>query len=152
MQHRLIEYKHNDTILEAYAAYNEAQSGRRPVVLIAHAWGGRDEFVLEQANRLAELGYVGFALDMYGKGVLGDGPETNSKLMQPLLEDRQLLQQRMQKGLDTARKLDIADRERVAVIGFCFGGLCALDLARSGADIRAAISFHGLFNQPENVD
>lgn len=73
-----------------FFAYDDTYEGRRPAVLICHAWGGRDEFVNDKAKQLAELGYVAFALDMYGQGVLGTNPEENAALMQPFLEDRNL--------------------------------------------------------------
>jgi dienelactone hydrolase len=139
-----VGYVDDDTLLEGYFAVDEALEGQRPVVLICHAWGGRDEFVAEKAKKLAELGYVGFAVDMYGKGVKGAGPEENAKLMQPFMEDRALLQKRILAALSAVKLLPWVDEKRIAAIGFCFGGLCALDLARSGADIAGVVSFHGL--------
>ncbi|MCD2451924.1 dienelactone hydrolase family protein [Methylicorpusculum oleiharenae] len=139
-----VGYLDDDTLLEAYFAVDDALEGQRPVVLICHAWGGRDEFVAEKARKLAELGYVGFAVDMYGKGVRGSGPEENAKLMQPFMEDRALLQKRILAALSAVKLLPWADEKRIAAIGFCFGGLCTLDLARSGADIAGVVSFHGL--------
>ena len=74
IQHRLVEYTDGDTLLEGYLAYDDAISGPRPCVIIAHTWAGRSDFECAQADKLAALGYVGFALDMYGKGVLGSDP------------------------------------------------------------------------------
>ena len=105
-------------------------------------------FVAEKAIKLAELGYVGFAVDMYGKGVLGTSPEQNSLLMQPFMEDRLLLQKRMQAALYAVRLLPWVDDHNIAAIGFCFGGLCVLDLARSGSDVKGVVSFHGLLGAP----
>jgi dienelactone hydrolase len=139
-----VGYVDDDTLLEGYFAVDEALEGQRPAVLICHAWGGRDEFVAEKAKKLAELGYVGFAVDMYGKGIKGAGPEENAKLMQPFMEDRTLLQKRILAALSAVKLLPWVDEKRIAAIGFCFGGLCALDLARSGADIAGVVSFHGL--------
>ncbi|MGR8952949.1 MAG: dienelactone hydrolase family protein, partial [Gammaproteobacteria bacterium] len=129
-----VNYMDGDTVLEAFFAYDDAVAGRRPAVLINHAWGGRDQFVANKANKLAELGYVGFALDMYGKGVLGSGPEENAKLMQPFIDERAKLQKRIGASLAAVRLLPWVDDKKIAAIGFCFGGLCVLDLARSGAD------------------
>ncbi|WP_139556835.1 dienelactone hydrolase family protein [Methylotetracoccus oryzae] len=148
---RTIDYRHGTQPLEGFLAYDESVPGPLPAVLIAHAWGGRDEFVCGKARRLAELGYAAFALDMYGKGVLGTGPEQNAQLMQPFMADRALLQGRMKQALETVKALPQVDPERVAAMGFCFGGLCVLDLARSGADLRGVISFHGLFMPPTEV-
>lgn len=150
MKTELVEYYDGDTLLEGYLAHDGAP-GKKPVILIAHAWAGRSPFECKKAEALAELGYAGFALDNYGKGVLGQSMEENSALMTPFIQDRGLLRRRLQAGLDVARSLDVADADRIAAIGFCFGGLCALDLARSGADIRGVVSFHGLFGAPEKL-
>lgn len=147
-----VNYMDGDTVLEAFFAYDNAIEGRRPAVLVNHAWGGRDEFVANKARKLAELGYVGFALDMYGKGVLGSGPEENVKLMQPFIDDRAMLQKRINAALSAVKLLPWVDDRKCAAIGFCFGGLCVLDLARSGADIRGVVSFHGLLGAPGNTE
>ena len=148
---RSVEYRHGDTVLEGVLAWDDAWQTPMPGVLISHAWGGQGAFETEKARRLAEVGYVGFALDLYGKGIRGASPEENAKLMQPLLKDRPLLQARMQASLAALRAQKEVDKSRVAVMGFCFGGLCSLDLARSGADLRGAVSFHGLFVPPGNT-
>lgn len=145
-----VNYLDGDTLLQAFFAYDDAFEGRRPAVLICHAWGGRDEFVNNKAKQLAELGYVAFALDMYGHGVLGTNPEENAALMQPFMDDRDKLQQRIDAALYAVRLLPWVDDSKVAAIGFCFGGLCVLDLARMGADIKGVVSFHGLLNAPQS--
>lgn len=148
---KLIEYADSDTVYEGLMAWDAARSGQRPAVLVSHAWRGRSEFENDKAVKLAELGYVGFALDVYGKGVLGSSPEENSALMQPLLDDRAGLQSRLKLAVEQVRAQEPVDRSRVAAIGFCFGGLCVLDLARCGTDLRGVISFHGLFSAPGNT-
>ena len=150
IQTRHIEYRDQDVVLEGYLAVEEGD--RRPGVLVSHAWGGRSGFEESKAEMLAELGYAGFALDLYGKGVRGSSPEENSALMQPLLDDRTLLQRRMKLALDVLRKQKEVEPDRVAAMGYCFGGLCVLDLARSGADVRGVASFHGLLSPPGNTD
>ena len=95
IQSNTVNYLDDEVLLEAFFAYDDALEGRRPAVLICHAWGGRDEFVAEKAEKLAALGYVGFALDMYGKGVRGRNPDENAKLMQPFMERRAMLQKRI---------------------------------------------------------
>ena len=152
IKEELIEYEHNATVLEGFLAYDDSKQGARPGIMISHAWAGRGEFECNKARKLAELGYAGFALDLYGKGVLGSGPEENQKLMAPFLEDRALLQSRLTKSLDTLREQTVVDKERTAAMGFCFGGLCVLDLARIGTDIRGVVSFHGLFIPPGNTE
>ncbi|OAI13311.1 carboxymethylenebutenolidase [Methylomonas koyamae] len=146
-----VGYLDGDVALEGFFAYDDAIDGPRPVVLIHHAWGGRDGFVAEKAKLLAELGYLGFAADTYGRGVLGKSPEENAGLMQPFMADRAKLQKRLYAALAAAKLLPWADNGKIAAIGFCFGGLCALDLARSGADICGVVSFHGLLVPPDNI-
>lgn len=148
---REVEYSHRDSVFEGVLAVDNASETKRPVVLVSHAWGGRDEFAIQKARDLAKLGYVAFALDLYGKGVLGSSKEENRELMAPLLEDRTMLQARMQAAVDTATAQPEADPTRVAAIGFCFGGLCVLDLARTGSSVNAVVSFHGLFAAPGNT-
>lgn len=150
IQVRELDYSDDDGACSAHVAWDDSASEPRPGVLVSHAWGGRSEFEDRKAERLAELGYVGFALDLYGKGKRGSSPEQNSKLMAPFLEDREKLQGRMRLALDQFRQLSQVDAQKIAAIGFCFGGLCVLDLARSGADVRGVVSFHGLLTAPGN--
>lgn len=151
LQHRLIEYSDGETALEGRLAWDDASDARRPGVLVSHAWGGRSAYEDGKADRLAELGYAALALDLYGKGIRGNGPEENAALMQPFLENRAMLQRRLLISLETLRGQPEVDAASVAAIGFCFGGLCALDIARTGEDIAGVVSFHGLFAPPGNT-
>lgn len=150
MTSQFLEYRDGDTVLEAYVAAPDS-GAKRPAVLINHAWAGRGAFECSKADQLAELGYVGIALDNYGKGVLGNSMEENSALMTPFMQDRARLRQRLRAGIAAAAKLPQVDTTRIAAIGFCFGGLCALDMARGGADLRGVVSFHGLFKPPGDL-
>jgi dienelactone hydrolase len=152
IKERPVQYEHNGTTLEGMLALDDAWQTPMPGVMISHAWGGRGEFECRKAGALAELGYCGFALDLYGKGVLGKDRDENAKLMGPFLEDRGLLQSRMNAALEAFRAQPEVDAGKIAAMGFCFGGLCVLDLARSGADLRGVASFHGLFIPPSNID
>ena len=151
LQHRVIEYSDGDTILEGRLAWNDDSDTPRPGILVAHAWGGRGANEDRKADQLAELGYAALALDLYGKGRRGSAPDENAALMQPFLDDRALLQRRMHASLDTLRAQAEVESGSIAAIGFCFGGLCVLDLARTGADIAGVVSFHGLFAPPGNT-
>lgn len=147
-----IDYQDGDTTLEGYLAYTGDTDTARPAVLVAHDWSGRREFACKAAERVAAMGYVGFALDMYGKGVFGkDGDiEGNGTLMSPFANDRALLRRRITAALQAVRDLPYVDASKVAAMGYCFGGMCVLELARSGADVRGVISIHGIF-APGNV-
>jgi len=143
---KTIDYQDGSTLLEGYLAYHESTQPR-PAVLVAHDWSGRREFACKAAERIADIGYAGFALDMYGKGIVGaDGDtEKNGALMSPFASDRALLRRRINAALQTVRQLSNVDATRIAAMGFCFGGMCVLELARSGADVRGVISIHGIF-------
>lgn len=144
MKTRTVDYSHAGAALKGHLAYDETKAGRRPAVLVCHAWAGRDAFALAKAERLAGLGYAGFALDVYGGARQGSSKEENSALMTPFIKDRGLLYGRLRAAVDAVKALAEVDPERIAAIGFCFGGLCALDLARGGAGLRGVVSFHGL--------
>lgn len=146
-----VGYMDGDVLLEAFFAFDDSFTGRRPAILINHSWVGRDDFVGEKAKKLAALGYVGFAVDVYGKGILGADAEENARLMQPFMDDRQMLAKRLQAALYAVKLLPWVDDSKVAAIGFCFGGLCSLDLARTGADLKGVVSFHGLLGAPANT-
>ncbi|MBI3129299.1 MAG: dienelactone hydrolase family protein [Candidatus Tectomicrobia bacterium] len=150
MRTETIEYQEGGVAFEGHAAYDESSRSKRPCVLVSHAWAGLLGAEREAAGRLAGLGYLAFAVDLFGRGVRGNPAGDNSKLMQPLLEDRAMLRRRLLASLEAARKHPLADPGRVAAIGYCFGGLCVLDLARSGAPgVRGVASFHGLFHPPK---
>ena len=116
----------------------------KPTVLIAHTWLGCDAFAKEKAREIARLGWVGGALDLYGNGQVASEPEEASQLMLPLFENRKELLIRLLAGLQAIQKEPSVDASKIAIIGFCFGGLAAIELFRSGASIAGAVSFHGL--------
>ena len=142
-------YHHGTEELHGFLAYDDSNDKPRPAVIVTHDWTGRNDFACHKAEMMAEMGYLGFALDMYGEGRLGTTDDEKKAMMGPLVGDRALLCDRIQAALDAVIAMPEVDSERVAVIGFCFGGLCALDLARSGANLRGTVSFHGLLNRPD---
>jgi len=144
-----VDYLEGDVLLEGFFAFDDAIEGQRPTIMINHAWCGRNNFVEEKAVKLAEQGYFAFAVDMYGKGILGQNNEENEKLMQPFMDDRSLVLRRMEAALSAIKQMPWVDDKKIVAIGFCFGGLCVLDLARSGADIKGIVSFHGLLGTVE---
>ena len=151
IQTRIIDYSQDGKTFEGCLAWDDDGAEPRPAVLVSHAWGGAGDFEHTRARDLAELGYVGFSLDLYGKGVRGSNPDENAALMQPFLDDRALLQKRLRLAVEVAAAQPEVDASRVAAIGYCFGGLCVLDLARVGADVTGVVSFHGLFFPPGNT-
>jgi len=140
------EYKDGKTTCVGYLAWDETYADPKPCVLVGHAWGGCDGFAQSKAVQMAAQGYVGIAIDVYGDGKTGAGPEENEALMTPFINDRKMLLKRLKAAVKAAKALEQVDATALSMMGYCFGGLCALDLARSGVDLKAAISFHGLFN------
>ncbi|HFD10915.1 MAG TPA: dienelactone hydrolase family protein [Crenotrichaceae bacterium] len=151
MHTQTIEYYDNGTLLEGFLAYDDKSAEKRPAVLIAHPWAGRDQAICNRAVQMAELGYVGFAGDMYGKGIIGTNTDENSALMQPFIDNRGLLQARMLTALETLRQQPLVNPEQVAALGYCFGGMCVLDLARSGVQFSGTICVHGLLQAPPDI-
>jgi len=140
------EYKDGKQTCVGYLAWDETYVDPKPCVMVGHAWGGCDGFAQSKAVQMAAQGYVGFAIDVYGDGQQGGDPAKNEALMMPFVNDRKMLLKRLRAALKAAQGLEQVDADNIAMMGYCFGGLCALDLARSGVDLKAAISFHGLFN------
>ena len=133
-------------------AWDDARAGPLPGVMVCHAWGGRSDFEDDKARALAELGYVGFAADVYGKGRRGTTRDENAALLNEMLDDRERLQRRLLGSLDAMAEQAGVDAAQRAAIGFCFGGLCVLDIARTGADVAGVASFHGLFAPAPNIE
>lgn len=143
------DYQDGDTACIGYVAWDDTVVSGRPAVLINHAWSGRDEFADDIAVQMAANGYVGIALDNYGAGARPDTIDEKMALMGPLKEDRKALLSRLTAGYKAASALPMVDADAMAAIGFCFGGLCTLDMARAGLDLKAAISCHGLLDAPD---
>jgi dienelactone hydrolase len=148
-----IEYKDGDTTLEGYLAYDDTITAKRPGVLIVHEWWGLGEQQKRRARMLAELGYVAFALDMYGKGKLTDDPKQAAEWASAFRNDPETAKRRFEAGLTVLRDDEHVDASRIAAIGYCFGGGICLDMARMGVDLAGVVSFHGTLgsNVPERL-
>ncbi len=147
-----IEYKQGDTILEGHLAYDDSLSGRRPGVLIVHQWLGVTDYEKQRAEQLAALGYVAFCADIYGKGVRPQSIKEAGIEATIYKTDRALLRLRVNAGLSQLKKIEHVDTQRVAAIGYCFGGTTVLELARSGATLNGVVSFHGGLDSPAPAD
>lgn len=146
-----VTYKHGDTELEGFAVYPGGEA-KRPAVLIVHQWMGLTDYERGRARQLAELGYVAFAVDIYGKGVRPKDQGEASAESGKYRGDRDLLRKRVAAGLDWIKAHARVDASRIVAIGYCFGGGAALELARSGADIQGVVSFHGNLDTPNPDD
>ncbi len=140
---RAVEYRDGDVVLEGLLAWDDALKGPRPGVLILHQWLGVSDNERMRAERLAALGYVAFAADLYGKGVRPANMEEAAALSGKWKGERARLRARVAAGLAELKRQQLVDGRRTAAIGYCFGGTAALELARSGADVAGVVSFHG---------
>lgn len=147
-----VEYRQGDTVLEGFLAYDDALAGPQPGVVVFHAWNGLSEYEKSRCKQLAELGYVAFAADIYGKGIRPSTTEDASKQATIYRSDRPLMRARAQAGLDQLTSYNRVDKARVAAIGYCFGGGVALELARSGANLAGVVTFHGDMKTPTPED
>lgn len=145
----VVEYFHGDMKLIGFLAYPKNAKNCLGV-LVAHDWAGLNEVYQNRAIELAQHGYVAFALDMYGQGRIGQTLEERQALMTPLVKNRPFLRERVYAGFNRLQDVSFVDSNRLGAIGFCFGGLCVLDLARMGADVRGVVSFHGLLSSTES--
>ena len=147
-----IEYKQGDAVLEGYLAYDDALTGKQPGILVAHEWTGLNDYIKNRAVMLAQLGYVVFALDVYGKDVRPKNVAESNTESSRYKNDRPLLRARAQAGLDVLKSQANVDPARLAAIGYCFGGTTVLELARSGADLKGVVTFHGGLSTPTPQD
>ncbi|MBK8981496.1 MAG: dienelactone hydrolase family protein [Ignavibacteria bacterium] len=137
------EYNIGDKTYQGFVAYDNSVEGIKPGVLIVHQWKGLGEYEKMRARMLAELGYVAFAVDIYGKDVRPVSAEESGQEAGKYYADRNLFRERVNGGLSELLKMSNVDKSKIAAIGYCFGGAGVLELARSGADINGVISFHG---------
>ncbi|MBN8989851.1 MAG: dienelactone hydrolase family protein [Rhizobiales bacterium] len=144
MPTRDLDYRCDDVDLRGYLAWNDDAAGPRPGVLVFHEGLGLGEFAMERARRLAQLGYVALAADMFGDRRQATNLQEVATLVGGLRAEPEKLRARGRAALSTLAALPQVDASRLAGIGFCFGGSVALELAREGADLKAVVSFHGV--------
>ena len=145
------EYKIGDNNFEGIICYDNEIDGPLPGVLVSHQYSGCSKMEERKCEFLAKAGYFAFAIDLYGKGIRGKTPEESLNLMNQLSEDRKVLSDRINYCLNLLKNYELVDSSKVAAIGYCFGGRCVLDLARSGAELNIVVSFHGIYDRP-NID
>lgn len=152
LQSTPVEYTHGATSLEGYLVYDDQFQGKRPGVLVVHEWWGLNEYARERANMLARLGYVAFALDMYGDGRATEHPAEARQWSSQVRENVDQWRERAAAGLEVLTNHQLVDPTNVAAIGYCFGGATVLQLAYSGQDLKAVVSFHGALQVPDEQD
>lgn len=151
IQTKQVTYRDGDVTLQGFVAWNTAHT-QAPGILVVHQWMGLTDYEKSRCEQLAGLGYVAFALDIYGQGVRPDNRQEAAKTAGIYKTDRQLYRRRLNLGLEQLRKQPNVYPQRIAAIGYCFGGTGTLELARSGADIQGIVSFHGGLDSPTPED
>lgn len=147
-----IAYKHGDTALEGVLYYDDTDTAPRRAVLVCHEWWGLNDYAKNRAERLAQCGYVAMAVDMYGKGINARTREEAGTMAGALKNDRATMRGRINAALEALKARKEVNPEKIAAIGYCFGGTVALELARSGAEIRGVVAFHAGLATPKPAD
>jgi dienelactone hydrolase len=145
---KTIDYEFDGTKLKGYLAYDDSIKEKRPGVLVVHEWWGLDDYAKERCNMLAKLGYVAFAVDMYGDGKHSKHPEDAKKMATEVRDNLKLWRGRAEAGLKQLTSQPNVDSDKIAAIGYCFGGSTCLQLAYSGADLKAVATFHAALPTP----
>jgi dienelactone hydrolase len=145
---KVVEYEYGGTKLKGLLAWDDSVKGKRPGVLVVHEWWGLNRHAKERAERLAELGYVAFACDMYGEGQVTEHPKKAGEMASAVRANLKTWQGRAKAGLEQLMKAENVDPKRLGAIGFCFGGSTALQLAYTGADLKAVVTFHAALPTP----
>ena len=147
---QVVEYKDGDVTLQGFVAWDSAKADQAmPGILVVHQWMGLTDYEKGRCRQLAELGYVAFALDVYGKGIRPNNPQDAAKQAGIYKTDRELYRRRLNLGLDQLKAQTAVSKNQIAAIGYCFGGTGVLELARSGAEISGVVSFHGGLDSPQ---
>ena len=137
-----VNYVSDSTNLKGYIAFDENQQGKRPGVIVVHEWWGHNNYVRERADMLAELGYTAIAVDMYGDGKLAEHPDDAGKFAMSVISNLPEAKARFNAAVDLLKQHESVDDQKIAAIGYCFGGSVALTMANSGADLAAVAAFH----------
>jgi dienelactone hydrolase len=143
-----VVYQQDGKDFEGYIAAPKSANGKLPAILIIHEWDGLGDYIKSRANMLAENGYFAFAMDMYGKGIRAKDHKEAAELSGAYGKDRKLLRSRVETGLAVLKAREEVDPNRIVVIGYCFGGMAAIETALMGADIKGVVTFHAALSFP----
>ena len=146
LKEETLSYPVDSLNMNSYVVYDANQEGPRPVVLVIHEWWGLNSYVKMRARKLAELGYIAMAVDMYGNGRMGPDPDAAGQLAMPFYQDPQKARRHVEAAWNELKKNPLVDTARTAIMGYCFGGAVSIGVARMGMDFKGAVSFHGNLN------
>ena len=148
-----ISYKVDSLQMNSYMVYDENREGKRPAILVIHEWWGLNDYVKMMARKLAELGYIAIAVDMYGNGKMGNDPATAGGLATPFYQNTAMAKKHIDAAMEQFKKNEMVDTANMAIMGYCFGGAMSIIAAQLGANLKGAVSFHGNLNVvPVNKD
>ncbi len=137
--------------MKGYIAYDKLKKGKRPGVLVVHEWWGCNEYARRRARMLAALGYMAFAVDLYGDGKIASTPKEAGEMAMPFYEDPAKAKVRIEAAVNTLKRYRMLDDTKMAAIGYCFGGGMVLNMAKMGMDFKAVVSFHGSLSGVEAI-
>jgi dienelactone hydrolase len=146
---KTVDYSSGSTNLKGYLAYDASLKGKHPAVIVVHEWWGLNDYPKKRAVMLAQLGYVAFAIDMYGGGKIAENPADAQKYAGESMKDFSSLKDKFSAALDLLKKNEHVDPNNIAAIGYCYGGGVVLNMARAGFDLKGVVSFHGTLTAPE---
>jgi len=149
IQKKDISYEHDGLPLKGYLVWDDAVSGKRPGVLVVHEWWGLNDYARGRAEDLAKLGYVAFALDMYGEGKVTEHPTQAMEWSGTVRSNAEKWRSRALSGLEVLKQQETVDADKLAAIGYCFGGSTVIQLAYAGAPLKGVVSFHGALTPPD---
>jgi dienelactone hydrolase len=152
VQTKKVTYKHGDLECHGYLAWDDSVQGARPGVLVVHEWWGLNDYARSRAEQLAKLGYVALAADMYGEGKTATHPQQAGEMASKVRSNVEDWRKRAIAALDVLKNQPQCDKTKLAAMGYCFGGSTVLQLAFSGADVKAVVSFHGALPTPNAAD
>jgi dienelactone hydrolase len=143
VQIKEVSYQDGDQQLKGYLAWDDAQKGKRPGVMVVHEWWGLNDYAIKRARMLAEEGYVAFAADMYGTGKVTTHANDAKGWMMQITQNQDEWQKRAMLGLQQLKNSPLVDQTKLAGIGYCFGGATVMQMSYAGADLKGVVSFHG---------
>ena len=143
LKEETVTYTARGVTMNGYVVYDATKEGKRPGVLVVHEWWGLNDYPKMRARKLAELGYIAMAVDMYGNGKTADNPDDAGKMAGPFYQDPQMAKARFDTALNKFKSYSQVDTNNLAAIGYCFGGGIVLNMARLGENLNGVVSFHG---------
>ena len=144
-----VNYSDGETTMKGYIAYDNSIKGKRPGVIVVHEWWGHNDYAKKRARMLAELGYSAIALDMYGNGKTASHPKDAGMFSGEVKKNMAVAEKRFMAAYELLQKQDNVKKDKIAAIGYCFGGGIVLEMARRGVDLDGVVSFHGSLGTQE---